>query len=284
MRGQTFNDLYSKLVKDVLTGEKSSPRGMEILEKIGYQFTITDPNKALCTINGRKLNYAFAIIEAFEYLYGQNDANRLCFYNSNMRNFTNSTGSFDGAYAPRIKNQLEYVYKTIKKDPDTRQAVIVIRDQRDMQPSRDVPCTLSLQFLLRQKKLHCVVTMRSNDLLWGTPYDVNGFTLIQKNIARWLGVEVGDYVHQAGSLHVYLNVLSKFDFIYKTIEYDNVQLPQLEGTYEETMNNLKTFFWVEESFRKDGTDRTELLPNHLKPYFDIVKNYVKRQREKSTTG
>lgn len=69
--------------------------------------------------------------------------------------------------------------------------------------SIDVPCVSSCQFMLRNDRLHAVLTMRSNDVIWGLPYDVFLFTMIQEMLACELGAELGSYCHIAGSLHLY---------------------------------------------------------------------------------
>lgn len=45
--------------------------------------------------------------------------------------------------------------------------------------------------------------MRSNDAFLGLPHDVFAFTMIQEILARKLDVEVGEYTHMVGSLHLY---------------------------------------------------------------------------------
>jgi hypothetical protein len=60
-----------------------------------------------------------------------------------------------------------------------------------------------MQFLIRHDLLHCVVTMRSNDLWLGFPYDVFTFTQIQRYLAVMLAVGLGSYTHNVGSLHLY---------------------------------------------------------------------------------
>jgi thymidylate synthase len=74
-----------------------------------------------------------------------------------------------------------------------------IADERD----GDVPCTCTLQFLLRSDRLHMLTYMRSNDAFWGLPHDVFCFTMIQEILARELAVELGTYKHMVGSLHLY---------------------------------------------------------------------------------
>jgi thymidylate synthase len=48
-----------------------------------------------------------------------------------------------------------------------------------------------------------LTSMRSNDAWLGLPHDVFAFTMIQELVARSLGVELGEYRHSVGSLHLY---------------------------------------------------------------------------------
>jgi len=48
-----------------------------------------------------------------------------------------------------------------------------------------------------------IVSMRSNDLLWGFSYDINQFAYIQKLLAGILGFKTGKYIHHSNSLHIY---------------------------------------------------------------------------------
>lgn len=75
--------------------------------------------------------------------------------------------------------------------------------ERDTLGHRDVPCTLSYRFFLREGQLHMHTTMRSQDLWLGFPYDIFTPTLIQELLAGWLGVSVGEYHHHVDSLHLY---------------------------------------------------------------------------------
>ncbi len=69
--------------------------------------------------------------------------------------------------------------------------------------SRDTPCTVSLQFLLRDGLLNLRVSMRSNDLWLGVPYDFMTFSCLHRTMAVALDVNPGTYVHTVGSMHVY---------------------------------------------------------------------------------
>ncbi|MEZ5647222.1 MAG: thymidylate synthase [Burkholderiaceae bacterium] len=47
------------------------------------------------------------------------------------------------------------------------------------------------------------VSMRSNDAFLGLPHDIFSFTMLQELVARSVGMELGEYKHCAGSLHLY---------------------------------------------------------------------------------
>jgi thymidylate synthase len=126
-------------------------------------------------------------------------------------------GQVHGAYGPRLfgayeSSQADRVIELLNDNPGTRRAVIQIFDKMDVAGDvryTDVPCTLTMQFLVRSERLHLVVNMRSNDAYIGLPHDVFAFTMIQEIVASNLGVDLGSYVHFVGSLHLYSDSLAK---------------------------------------------------------------------------
>jgi thymidylate synthase len=67
----------------------------------------------------------------------------------------------------------------------------------------DVACVSTLQFLIRGKRLNAIAVMRSNDVIWGLPYDIFVLTMFQEMAAQEFGLELGWYHHHAASLHIY---------------------------------------------------------------------------------
>lgn len=100
---------------------------------------------------------------------------------------------------------MEFVKNLLSIDPSSRQAVIHIKEPRNLldNPTKDVNCTVYLQFFVRDGKLYMITNMRSNDLWMGYPNDVLQFTAMQVRLAMELGLELGTYTHNAGSLHMY---------------------------------------------------------------------------------
>jgi hypothetical protein len=118
---------------------------------------------------------------------------------------------FQGAYGPRIGDQLEEAERQLRRDPHTRQAVVSLWTETDRDPSwRDRPCTTQFQLMVRDGRLDIFVSMRANDLWTGTCYDVWQFGQVQAAMAHVLGMEPGTYHHYAASLHVYERDIEKF--------------------------------------------------------------------------
>lgn len=113
-----------------------------------------------------------------------------------------------GAYGRRTVEQVANCVEILRADPLTRQAVISIWNEKDLTHVGDKPCTIFLQFLVREgstgiMSLELHTHMRSQDVWLGTPYDVFMFTQLQHTVARDLGLPAGQYVHHTTSLHIY---------------------------------------------------------------------------------
>lgn len=114
----------------------------------------------------------------------------------------------NGAYGPRIRSrhgfdQLDKVIEMMGRKDGSRRAVIQLYGAADLLTDDDVPCTLGLQFHRRGCVLHMTAMMRSNDAYLGLPHDVFCFTMIQELVAVALGLELGEYTHMVGSMHLY---------------------------------------------------------------------------------
>jgi thymidylate synthase len=116
-----------------------------------------------------------------------------------------------GAYGPPFKSQLQYVVDLLNKDKNSRQAVMTIWRKRP-EPSKDIPCTVAIQWLIRDNQLNAIVTMRSSDVGMGLPYDMLTFTCMSAEIASLVGgVELGTCFITAGSRHIYTNQFAQLE-------------------------------------------------------------------------
>ncbi|HLZ10540.1 MAG TPA: thymidylate synthase [Chloroflexota bacterium] len=190
-----------------------APRGQATRECLAQQLIINDLRKCLIYHPVRNINYKFAVAEWLWILLELDDVNALLRYNKQMSRFSDDGKVLAGAYGPRLGPQWSYVVDTLRRDPNSRQAVSVIFTPYPP-PSKDVPCTISLQFLLReafQKRwLHVITTMRSSDAWLGIPYDAFTFAQLANLLAnelnkgdRPLNVELGSLTFNLGSSHLY---------------------------------------------------------------------------------
>lgn len=201
-----------RMVRD--KGEPIAPHGQPTRELLNTTVEVKNIDCCLPIDVGRQCNTSIGAVEAAQLVGGCSAPELVVRISPAMRQYTDS-GQFHGAYGPRIRRQVAYVIECLQDDPDSRQAVITIWDpimdavttqvaRRAAIPiPRDLPCTITLQFTIRDGRLNMHTTMRSNDVWLGLAYDCFQFTQLQWTVARVLGLHVGRYYHHAVSLHLY---------------------------------------------------------------------------------
>lgn len=222
-----------------------SPRGMKVQEVINGHYSV--PMPAYISLVERNVNYKFMFSEAAWILSGSNRLSEVSRYMSKYANFSDDNQFLKGAYGPKVIDQLPYVVQALAQDQDSRQAVMTIWRERPG-PSKDVPCTVAAQFLIRGGQLHAVFTMRSNDVVLGFTYDVFTFSMIANAVRLLLrnqGVEVelGQLHVNAGSLHLYENQVRHANRWIESMEshpsIDKIVDKVMEASaYEELISNL----------------------------------------------
>lgn len=205
-------------------------------EVLHAMLQITDPRQRL--VFGRNINPAFAIAEVIWILSHSNDLHFIKAWNPTMANFSDNGETLYGAYGYRLDrsghDQLWRAYKALQHAPHSRQVLLQIWDysldmpHTDGHPrSKDIPCNLMADLKVRDGKLHWMQVMRSNDLIWGTPYNFMQWTTIMEIMAGWLGLELGHYTHIASSLHVYKE---HYDELHNVLLPTEVEVDPVEGS------------------------------------------------------
>jgi thymidylate synthase len=180
----------------------------ETRELIGVLIEITKPRARLSRTETRGKPFS-CLGELLWYLSGNNRLEFIHYYIQRYDENSEDGTTVFGGYGPRLfahrnNNQVANVTKLLQSKPNTRRAVIQLFDAEDIsQPRVEIPCTTTLQFLLRDTKLHLIVNMRSNDAYVGLPHDVFCFTMLQEIVSRSIGADIGIYRHFAGSMHIY---------------------------------------------------------------------------------
>ena len=110
---------------------------------------------------------------------------------------------WDYTYHDRFSRYLPFVIGELKRNRETRRAVISIRDNEVDSRTTDPACMQSLQYFIRGGRLDCMVLFRSNDLPEAFFFNAFGLIKLQEKIAGELGVEIGTYTHRSNSMHCY---------------------------------------------------------------------------------
>lgn len=201
---QAFDTLKDIAERGLVADSRDGAVVAEVTEAV---FCVEDPTRNIVTNPVRNMPMRYAVGELAWYLSGSNRVSDISRFAKKWAEISDDGETNNSAYGWRIFDkfgfdQWDYVKYLLRKDPSSRQAVIHIKDA-DNKPTKDVPCTVYLQFLLRNGKLNLSVHMRSNDIWMGVPYDMFSFCFLQVLMAMELGVEIGEYTHYAGSLHLY---------------------------------------------------------------------------------
>ena len=221
--GKTIDDVWGKwygLISGAIKDTEPSRDGAVVGEIINAVTVIEDPTRCILKSPIRKLPMRYCVGELLWYLSGNPNLKAIQLYtnawdrmsddgetvNSNYGHIIQEAWDEDPKTGIALKfNQLKMCEELLQKDPNTRQAVIHIKQARNVivSPTKDLNCTVCLQFFIREGKLYMTPYMRSNDLWMGFPNDVFQFTCIQVYLAMRLNLQLGTYTHVAGSLHLY---------------------------------------------------------------------------------
>ena len=209
----TLDDLMLRVFERLLNSKNIiHPTRGEATELTGVLLQLTNPRARLSRTETKGKLFS-CLGELFWYLAKTNNVKFISYYVSRYRDESDDGRVVHGGYGPRFfamdgrHDQIQNIINLLKKHQDSRRAVIQLFDAADIDHSsprhKEIPCTCTLQFMVRRKRLHMFTNMRSNDAFIGLPHDVFVFTMLQEIVARSLGLELGKYKHFAASLHLY---------------------------------------------------------------------------------
>lgn len=240
-RVRNVNEAYHCLQRSLQTPSiwrEVSPRGMRTWERPEPFITIYDqPQEYVLFDSIRDANPFFHFMESLWILAGNADVSTLAKYNSQIGQFSDDGKVFHAPYGYRMRrhftvdeetdagdgtlksvDQIKEVLKLLRKEPDTRRAVIALWDPRidignaawdrtNMDANvKDIPCNDLIFFKLRGGVLNMTVCCRSNDAILGA-YGANAvqFGVLLEFMSAALNVEIGTYTQISDSFHVYVD-------------------------------------------------------------------------------
>lgn len=192
-------------------GKRVAPRGMGTIELAPFTFTLSNPRRRCTEQPERRWSKALAFGEFLWHAAASDDAAALEYYARPWAEFAVDGRILGSCYGKSIfeqtwqrKSQWSRLINLLKSDPHSRRAVLDFRvSGGDVLNSPDIACVSSLQFLIRDGRLNALAVLRSNDVIWGLPYDLFVLTMFQEMAAQELGLDVGWYNHHVASMHIY---------------------------------------------------------------------------------
>ncbi len=112
--------------------------------------------------------------------------------------------SWEGANGVVI-DQVKDLIEQIKKNPDSRRLIISAWNVADLPKMALMPCHTIFQFYVAEGKLSCQLYQRSADVFLGVPFNIASYALLTMMIAQVCDLQLGDFVHTFGDVHIYSN-------------------------------------------------------------------------------
>ncbi|MDR7007012.1 thymidylate synthase [Paraburkholderia strydomiana] len=275
-----LNKVYRRLLRKRGAGDIVPTKGANT-EIYGALLLLKNPRARLS--QSERKNTVFSCLGEFLwYLSGSNKLDFIQYYIKSYSEFSDDNETIFGAYGPRLfgsdkaPNQVQNVIETLRASSTSRRAAIQLYHGEDLAQNlekrrKDLPCTCTLQFTVRDHQLHAMVMMRSNDAFMGLPHDIFAFTMLQELIARSLGVEVGQYKHAVGSLHLYAtDIQSVLDYLDEGYQ-ERVLMPHMPA--EDPWPTVAKVLEAERMVRQGKQPELDQLPSYWADLARLLQVY-----------
>ena len=145
--------------------------------------------------------------------------------------------SFGGDYPRRNgSDQIKDLIAQIAVNPNSRRLIVSGWNPETAVLVDLPPCHTLFQFKIEGEKiLHCQLYQRSADAFLGVPFNISSYALLTHLIAHVCGLQVGEFVHTFGDLHIYSNHLAQVE---ELLTREPLALPQLVFQNAENLRGL----------------------------------------------
>lgn len=121
-------------------------------------------------------------------------------------------------------DQLQNVIDGIKKDPYGRRHIVTAWNPSDINEMALPPCHHTFTFYVQRDELCCHLSMRSNDMFLGHPFNVASYALLTHMIASLCGLRATELTITSVDCHVYTN---HFDAVKESLERELYGFPTI---------------------------------------------------------
>ena len=208
---------YQKLLQHIIdTGVKKQDRtGTGTLSCFGYQMRF-DLQKGFPLVTTKKLHLKSIIYELLWFLKGDTNIKYLNEHGVSIWNeWANEQGELGPVYGKQWRSwqgangttidQITDVIKQIKNNPDSRRMIVSAWNVAELPNMALMPCHALFQFYVADGKLSCQLYQRSADVFLGVPFNIASYALLTMMIAQVCNLQLGEFVHSFGDVHLYNN-------------------------------------------------------------------------------
>jgi thymidylate synthase len=212
---------YLDLVRDILENgtDKSDRTGTGTRSVFGRQIRF-DLNEGFPLLTTKKLYLRGIIYELLWFIQGNTNIKYLNDNNVHIWDqWANEHGDLGPIYGYQWRSwptadgrhidQLSEVIETLKKNPDSRRIIVSAWNVADINNMKLPPCHALFQFYVADGKLSCQLYQRSADVFFGVPFNIASYALLTMMIAQVCNLELGDFVHTFGDVHIYNNLFEQ---------------------------------------------------------------------------
>lgn len=224
---------YKDLLNHILTygHSKDDRTGTGTISVFGYQLR-HNLQEGFPLLTTKKIHLKSVIYELLWFLRGDTNIHYLTERGVRIWNeWADEQGDLGPVYGAQWRNwngegidQITEVLHTLKTNPDSRRMVVSAWNPSVM-PDTSVsfaenvannkaalpPCHALFQFYVMEGRLSCQLYQRSADAFLGVPFNIASYALLTQMMAHVTGLQVGDFVHSFGDLHIYKNHLEQVE-------------------------------------------------------------------------
>jgi thymidylate synthase len=250
---------YLELCKHVLeNGVKKEDRtGTGTISTFGYQMRF-NLQEGFPLITTKKLHTKSIIHELLWFLKGDTNVKYLQDNGVKIWNeWADENGELGPVYGHQWRSwpakdgstidQISNVVNQIKNNPDSRRLIVSAWNVADVDHMALPPCHCFFQFYVAEGKLSCQLYQRSADVFLGVPFNIASYALLVHMMAQATNLEVGEFVHTFGDVHIYSNHIEQ---VKEQIQRELRPLPTLNINEDVT----SIFDFTFEDFSIEGYD------------------------------
>ncbi|MET0437932.1 MAG: thymidylate synthase [Devosia sp.] len=208
---------YLQLLSDILENgaDKSDRTGTGTRSLFGYQMRF-DLSKGFPLVTTKKLHLKSIIYELLWFIRGETNVHWLQEHGVKIWDeWADENGDLGPVYGSQWRSwpapdgrhidQLAAVVESIRTKPDSRRHIVSAWNPAEVDDMALPPCHCLFQFYVANGKLSCQLYQRSADTFLGVPFNIASYALLTHMVAQVAGLEVGDFVHSFGDVHLYNN-------------------------------------------------------------------------------